>query len=57
MKITNPKLAGDLAAGRAVGSAMNRLVNLNFATQNFYERRLSRLYHAWQIRFLLEPDK
>ncbi len=36
---------------------VSKMVNFNMATQTFYERRLSSLLHAWQIRYLLEPDK
>jgi len=36
---------------------MRKLVNINLYTQTFYERRLSFLFHASQIRFLLQPDK
>ncbi len=39
------------------GSLFTRLINLNFSTQNFYERRLSGIIHAAQIRYVLEPDK
>jgi hypothetical protein len=35
----------------------SRIVNLGVAWQDFYERRLSHLYHAWQIRYLMKPDK
>ena len=34
-----------------------KIVNYNTYTQEFYERRLSHFFHAWQIRYLLEPDK
>lgn len=34
-----------------------KLVNINFATQMFYERRLSFIYHARQIRYILSPVK
>lgn len=42
---------------RIVSPVFSRLVNHNIATQDFYERRLSPLFHAWQIRYLMEPDK
>ncbi len=35
----------------------SRLVNLNIHTQDFYERRLSSFFHAWQIRYILTPEK
>ena len=34
-----------------------RLVNINIYTQNFYERRLSSLFHARQIRYIMRPEK
>ncbi len=34
-----------------------RWVNGSFARQEFYERRLSSYFHAWQINFLLGPIK
>lgn len=42
---------------RLIVPIMRKLVNINIYTQTFYERRLSFLYHASQIRFLLQPDK
>ena len=36
---------------------LSRLVNRNIHWQDFYERRLSSLFHAWQLRFLMRPDK
>ena len=36
---------------------LSRLVNRSLAAQEFYERRLSSLFHAWQIRYVMEPDK
>jgi SAM-dependent methyltransferase len=39
------------------GPLFARLVNISFSTQNFYERRLSAIWHAAQIRYILEPDK
>jgi ubiquinone/menaquinone biosynthesis C-methylase UbiE len=35
----------------------SKLVNLNIYTQNFYERRLSSIFHAWQIKYILIPEK
>lgn len=32
-------------------------VNKSIGWQNFYERRLCYLYHAWQIRYLMHPVK
>ena len=34
-----------------------KIVNLNFSCQDFYERRLSSLFHAAQIRYLIQPEK
>lgn len=34
-----------------------RFVNFNESTQDFYERRLAFIFHAWQIRYLMEPEK
>jgi hypothetical protein len=39
------------------GRLFKLFVNSNFYFQNFYERRLSRIYHAWQIKYVLEPIK
>jgi SAM-dependent methyltransferase len=36
---------------------MRKLVNINLPTQTFYERRLSAIFHASQIRFHLQPVK
>jgi hypothetical protein len=36
---------------------LSRIVNINISCQDFYERRLAGLYHAWQIRYLMKPDK
>jgi SAM-dependent methyltransferase len=35
----------------------SRFVNLNIYTQDFYERRMSHFFHAWQIRYILTPEK
>jgi hypothetical protein len=32
-----------------------RFVNLNFGLQDFYERRLSGIWPAWQIIYIMEP--
>ena len=39
------------------GALAYKLVNINMKTQNFYERRLTNFFHAWQIRWLMEPVK
>lgn len=36
---------------------LNRFVNASFRNQDFYERRLAHLFHAWQIRYVMSPDK
>jgi len=36
---------------------IKRLINYSATTQNFYERRLSSIFHAWQIRYVMTPDK
>lgn len=33
------------------------LVNVDPLAQDWYERRLSPFFHAWQLRFVLRPDK
>ena len=34
-----------------------KIVNRNLFMQDFYERRLSSFFHAWQIRFIMKADK
>ncbi len=34
-----------------------RVVNHSISFQEFYERRISSLFHAWQIRYILNPEK
>lgn len=41
----------------ALSRLFSKLVNLNFSCQNFYERRLSNLFHAAQIRYIMQPVK
>jgi hypothetical protein len=33
------------------------LVNRSYGAQEFYERRLSGIFHAWQIRYVMRPVK
>ncbi len=33
------------------------LVNRSYGSQEFYERRLSGFFHAWQIRYVMHPVK
>lgn len=42
---------------KLVVPAFSKFVNYNISTQDFYERRLAHLFHAWQIRYVLEPEK
>ena len=34
-----------------------KIVNRNLFMQDFYERRLSSFFHAWQIRFIMKAEK
>jgi len=36
---------------------ISKVVNRNIYWQNFYKRRLSNIFHAWQIRYLMRPVK
>jgi hypothetical protein len=36
---------------------LSNLINRNIFLQDFYERRLSSLFHACQIRYLMQPEK
>jgi len=42
---------------RLVAPAFSFLVNRSYGTQEFYERRLSGMVHAWQIRYVMAPLK
>lgn len=42
---------------RVLAPVLTKLVNMNFTSQMFYERRLSGIYHAWQITYLMEAEK
>ncbi|MBV1910355.1 MAG: class I SAM-dependent methyltransferase [Kangiellaceae bacterium] len=42
---------------RLLAPIFTKLVNYNISTQDFYERRLSHFFHAWQIRYILTPEK
>lgn len=44
-------------AEKMVAPILHRLVNINIHTQIFYERRISRLWHAAQLHFILRPLK
>jgi SAM-dependent methyltransferase len=41
---------------RVFNTVFERLVNINWSTKNFYERRLSSWIHARQIRFIIKKD-
>jgi hypothetical protein len=43
--------------GTTIGRIMRRLVNLGFAAQHFYERRLSWFWPADEIRYVMRPKK
>lgn len=45
------------AFDRLLGGALEKVVNSSFSLQEFYERRLAYIYHAWQLRFVLQPIK
>lgn len=36
---------------------LSGIINKNIKWQNFYERRLCRLFHAWQIKYKMQVDK
>ncbi len=42
---------------RLLAPLLSRVVNLGFGWQEFYERRLSGAFHAWQIRYVMTPEK
>ncbi len=42
---------------RVLGPLFTAVVNRGYGWQEFYERRLAGIYHAWQIRYLLTPEK
>ncbi|MGA1370888.1 MAG: hypothetical protein ACO3Z6_04755, partial [Pseudomonadales bacterium] len=42
---------------RTLGRVLEKLVNRSLGTQDFYERRLSHLFHASQINYALRPVK
>jgi hypothetical protein len=42
---------------KVIGRLFKLIVNSNFFMQNFYERRLSGIYHAWQIKYIIIPVK
>jgi SAM-dependent methyltransferase len=44
-------------ADKLVGGFLSWFVNRNIRLQEFYERRLSGAFHAWQVRFVLRPVK
>jgi hypothetical protein len=42
---------------RIFAPIIERLINRSFFLQDFYERRLTSWFHAWQLRYVLEPQK
>ena len=42
---------------RMISPLFSKFVNHSPGTQTFFERRLANLYHAWQLRFIMEPLK
>ncbi|MES2626441.1 MAG: methyltransferase domain-containing protein [Pseudomonadota bacterium] len=42
---------------RLLSPVFSKLVNHSIHTQDFYERRLAHFFHAWQIRYILTPEK
>lgn len=42
---------------RILAPVFTKFVNLNLFMQDFYERRLSNFYHAWQVRYIMQADK
>lgn len=42
---------------KIIGKAMSILVNKSLSAQHFYERRLSSLYHADEITYIMRPVK
>ena len=42
---------------KVVAPLISKVININASTQDFYERRLAYIFHAWQIRYVLEPEK
>ena len=42
---------------RSFGRVLEWFVNRGPRLQQFYERRLCGLFHAWQIRYVMRPDK
>lgn len=42
---------------KILGPLFERLFNRSFRLQDLYERRFSRLWHAYQLRYIMEPVK
>jgi ubiquinone/menaquinone biosynthesis C-methylase UbiE len=42
---------------RILSPVLSRFINSNIKFQEFYERRLAMLFHAWQIVYIMEVDK
>lgn len=43
--------------GRIIAKFLSKIINRNIRWQHFFERRLSFLLHAQQIRYVMRPDK
>lgn len=48
---------GNSLLDKVVAPFMLRFVNHSISFQDFYERRLCHLFHAWQIRYVMRPEK
>jgi hypothetical protein len=42
---------------KVIAPLFQRIFNRSFKWQEFYERRLAFLYHAWQITYIMRPAK
>lgn len=42
---------------KIVSPVLSSLVNRRISFQDFYERRLCHLFHAWQLRYVMRPEK
>ena len=42
---------------KLIAPIFSRMINRNIYWQDFYERRLTSFFHAWQIRYLMQVDK
>lgn len=42
---------------RMIAPFLSRFVNHSISFQDFYERRLCHFFHAWQIKYVIRPEK